>query len=127
MYINEVTQKNKISSVANQEINRNNDVDVNQFLRINTDCSFIMRVRGDSMINAGITSGDMVIADKSIKPVSGNIVIAELNEKLTIKRLFDNGEKTLLLPENEKYESLEISESDSFIIWGVVTQNIKNV
>ncbi len=86
-----------------------------------------MKVKGNSMQNAGIYSGDMVIADKSIKPKSGDIVIAEINNKLTIKRLLISDKKLILKPENEFYNDIIVSESDIFFIWGVVTQNIKGI
>jgi DNA polymerase V len=127
MYINEVTEKNGISSALSQKKNENKEVDLNNFLRVKSESSFLMKVRGDSMLNAGISSGDMIIADKSIKPKSGDIVIAELNGKLTIKRYFDNGKKLLLKPENEKYQNIQLTGNDSIYIWGVVTQNIKSV
>jgi DNA polymerase V len=127
MYINEVTEKNGNSSAVKQKKNENEKADLNDFLRIKSDSSFIMKVRGDSMLNAGISSGDMLIADKSIKPKSGDIVIAELNGKLTVKRLFDNGKRILLRPENKKYKSIQVANTDNMFIWGVVTQNIRSV
>jgi len=127
MYINEVTEKNGNSSAISQKKNENKEVDLNNFLRVKSESSFLMKVRGDSMLNAGISSGDLLIADKSIKPKSGDIVIAELNGKLTVKRLFDNGKRILLRPENKNYKSIQVANGDNMFIWGVVTQNIRSV
>jgi DNA polymerase V len=65
-------------------------IDLNEQLIRNKPATFFMRVKGDAMVGAGIFDGDMVIVDRSIKPVSGKIVIAVLNGDMLIRR-FEQG------------------------------------
>lgn len=86
---------------------------------------FILRVEGDSMKNAGILDGDLLLVDKSIKPVSGKIVIAAIDGELTVKRLSMTSTANWLLPENDDYPPIEIKEETDITIWGVVTSTIR--
>lgn len=86
--------------------------------------TFFVRVAGDSMVGAGIHSGDLLLVDRALKPKHGNIVIAVVNGELTVKRLHYAGERLLLVAENERYSPLEINEFTEFQIWGVVTNAI---
>lgn len=101
-------------------------VDLNEILIKNKAATFLVRALGDSMINAGIFSGDILIVDKSITPSSKNIVVAILNGEFTVKRFIKESNKILLRPENPKYHDLEISSEDDFKIWGVVSFVIHN-
>ncbi len=65
-------------------------IDLNEQLIRNKPATFLMRVSGDSMLNAGIYEGDIVIVDRSIKAASGKIVIATLNGEMLIRRLREN-------------------------------------
>ncbi len=83
--------------------------------------TFILRATGESMIEAGIFSGDMLLVDRSIKPDEGKIVIAAINGELTVKRLsFKNG-KMQLLAANPLFKPIDISGEEELVIWGVVT------
>jgi DNA polymerase V len=77
-------------------------------------------VEGDSMINAGIYENDILVVDRSIKPTDGKIVIAVVNGELTVKRLSDKPGRLCLLPENPRYNPIEITEEVELSIWGVV-------
>jgi DNA polymerase V len=101
-------------------------IDLNEILIKNKVATFLVRALGDSMVEAGIFSGDILIVDKSITPANKNIVVAILNGEFTVKRFIKNGNKILLQPENKKYRNIEISEEDDFKIWGVVTFVIHN-
>ncbi len=101
-------------------------LDLNEILIKNKASTFLVRALGDSMINAGIFSGDILIIDKSITPSSKNIVVAILNGEFTVKRFIQEKEKIILRPENLKYPDIEISSEDDFKIWGVVTFVIHN-
>jgi DNA polymerase V len=96
-------------------------LDLNSHLIHHPSSTFFVKVSGDSMINAGIQSGDMLIVDRSIKPEHGKIVIAAINGELTVKRLSKQGGQVKLLPENEQYSPIEITDEQDIIIWGVVT------
>lgn len=82
---------------------------------------FFINVEGDSMKNAKIGDGDLLIVDRALTPESGSIVLAVLNNEFTVKRLHKSQDKLFLLPENKKYAPIEITEEMDFIVWGVVT------
>lgn len=65
----------------------------------NKPATFFMKVSGNSMINAGIFDGDIVIVDRSIKPVNGKIVIAVIDGEMLIRRYEKTLNKLLLIPE----------------------------
>lgn len=95
-------------------------LDLNQQLVPHPAATFLVRATGDSMTDAGIHSGDLLIVDKSLQAQHGKIVIAALNGELTVKRLSKVGGRVQLLPENPKYKPIDISEEQDFVIWGVV-------
>jgi DNA polymerase V len=102
-------------------------LDLNQHLVKRPAATFFVRVEGDSMIGAGIHPNDLLIVDRSIKPISGKVVIAVLNGELTVKRLKIQKEKITLMAENERYSPIIIDETMEFNIWGVVTNVIHAV
>lgn len=82
--------------------------------------TFFVIASGDSMSDAGIFSGDMLIVDKSLEPVHGSIVIAAIDGELTVKRLSRKDERVQLIPENARYQPIDITQDQSLVIWGVV-------
>ncbi len=87
--------------------------------------TFLLRVRGDSMIGAGIDDGDLLFVDRSIEPRHKKIVAASINGQVTVKRLHKLKDKISLLPENKRYAPIEIKRTDDFTIYGVVTKALK--
>lgn len=102
-------------------------LDLNQYLIKHPAATFFLRVTGDSMTEAGIHSGDLLIVDRSLEPSDGTIVIAVLDGELTVKQLERRKGTLRLLPANKNYEPLEVSELQSFEIWGVVTNVIHSL
>ena len=97
-------------------------IDLNEQLVRNKPATFFMRVRGDAMVGAGIHDGDIVIVDRSLKAVSGKVVIAILNGEMLIRRLEKTFNKIRLVPETGKLSAIEVDTSCiEFSIWGVVT------
>jgi DNA polymerase V len=96
-------------------------IDLNEYLIRNKPATFFMRVRGDAMINAGIHDGDVVIVDRSIKPMSGKVIIATLNGEMLIRRFDKTFNKIKLIPETSKLASIDIDPYAEFSVWGVVT------
>jgi len=90
-------------------------IDLNKQLVKHPTATFLVRVVGDSMINAGIRADDILIVDRSIEPRSGQIVVAAINGELTVKRYHKTDEGVFLLPENESY-FLFINHADEFDI-----------
>ena len=102
-------------------------LDLNSHLVKHPAATFFVKARGDSMIDAGITSGDMLVVDRSIDATHGKIVIAALNGELTVKRLSRQAGRLQLLPENKRYKPIEITEEEELVIWGVVTHVIHSM
>ena len=100
-------------------------IDLNEQLIRNKPATFFMRVTGNSMINACIHDGDIVIVDKSIKAVSGKIVIAVIDGEMIIRRLEKTMNRVRLVPETPKLSTIEVGEYSDVVIWGVVTYVIK--
>jgi DNA polymerase V len=65
--------------------------------------------------------GDLLLVDRSIEQRNGRIVIASLHGEFTLKRLWQDRCQIELRPENENYESIQVTVDDAFAIWGVVT------
>jgi DNA polymerase V len=102
-------------------------LDLNDFLIRNPSATFFVRVTGDSMIDAGIYSGDILVVDRSLNPKNSSIVIAVIDGELVVKRLGMQKNKLYLLPENRKYEPIEITQEMNFEVWGIVTTVIHSV
>jgi len=97
-------------------------IDLNEQLIRNKPATFFMRVSSDAMKEAGIYNGDVVIVDRSIKAVSGKVVIATLNGEMLIRRLEKIKDNVQLLTESNKLSPINIDSScEEFAIWGVVT------
>jgi SOS regulatory protein LexA len=89
----------------------------------NKEASFLLKVSGDSMINAGILPGDMVIIDKGLTPKSGDIVIAQVDGEWTMKFLRKRKDDVVLVPANPKYQP--IRPKTELKISGVVTAVVR--
>lgn len=101
-----------------------NILDLNSYLITHPASTYLLRVKGDSMLNAGILNNDILIVDRSITAENNSIVIAALDGEFTVKRLIKKDNKVLLRPENENYEDIVIKEGAELEIWGVVIHSI---
>lgn len=102
-------------------------LDLNTHLIQHPAATFFVRASGDSMKNAGIQSGDILIVDRSLEATHGKIVIAAVNGELTVKRLSHQNGKVQLVAENPSYKTIHITEAQDLMIWGVVTCVIHQV
>lgn len=102
-------------------------IDLNKELVKHPYATFYGRVRGDSMINAGLSDGDLLIIDKSLEPQDGKIAVCFIDGEFTVKRIKLDKNSLWLMPENKKYSPLKVTEDNEFVIWGVVTSVIKNM
>ena len=93
----------------------------------NEESTFYARVSGDSMIEAGLDDGDLIIIDRSLDPENGKIAICFVDGEFTVKRIKKEKNKLFLMPQNKKYKPIEIKEENELIIWGVVEYVIKKV
>lgn len=96
-------------------------LDLNEYLIKRPVSTYYLRVDGDSMIQAGITSGDLVVVDKSLEAKSGDIVVAAVDGEFTLKRLKKQGREVWLMPENPAYSPIALHEATDTALWGVVT------
>src|SRR5271165_4506342 len=107
-------------------------IDLNRYLVQHPAATFPVRVDGDSMTGAGIYPGDIAIVDRSlvdsdVKAMHNKIVLAVLDGEFTIKRLSVKGKTVLLVPENDKYDPIAITEASDFTVWGVVKYSIRHL
>ena len=102
-------------------------LDLNQLLIHNKSATFFLRVKGDSMLNAGIHDGDIIVVDRSIEPADRAVVVAVVDGELTVKRLVMRNGITELHAENPKYAPIRFKEGQELTIWGVVTSSIHGV
>src|ERR1700754_4028562 len=97
-------------------------IDLNEQLIRNKPATFLMKVSGDAMVDAGIYNGDIVIVDRSVKATNGKIIIATLNGEMLIRRLEKTFNKIRLIPETTQLSPIEVDVSGAdFSVWGVVT------
>ena len=101
---------------------RSQDIDLLRMLCPNPEASYLIRVDGNSMIDAGIYSGDIIIVDKSNRtPSSTEVAVCELNGEYTLKRFVKRDGEGWLVPANPNYPEIKVTEDDTFSIWGTVT------
>lgn len=100
-------------------------IDLNNELIRHPASTFYGRVKGDSMIDAGVNDGDILIIDKSLEPKNGDMAVCFIDGEFTIKYI--KIEKTViwLVPANEHYKPIKVTEENDFLIWGIVTYSIK--
>ena len=100
------------------------NIDLNEHLISNPFSTFFLRVKGDSMINAGIKDKDLIIVDKSLTARPGNIIIAMIDGEFTIKRLSIKNNELYLKSENHNYPDFRFKNHIDVQIWGVVIYSI---
>ena len=93
----------------------------------NKEATFYAKVSGDSMIDAGLDDGDLLVIDRSLSPENGKIAICFIDGDFTVKRIKKEKGKLYLMPENKKYEAIELKEENELIIWGIVVYVIKKL
>ena len=96
-------------------------IDLNEQLILNKPATFFVRMNGDAMTGAGISSGDVLIVDRSIKAINGKIIIAAINGDLVVRRFQQSFNHLSLVAENPKYANIELTEFSEYAAWGVVT------
>jgi DNA polymerase V len=100
-------------------------IDLNRELVRHPFATFFVRASGDSMIGAGIKPNATLVVDRAIETKSGDVVIARIGDEMCVKELFiDEEGKILLVPKNDNYKAIEITEDMDFEIWGKVVCSI---
>ena len=102
-------------------------ISLDEVLIQNKEATFFARVKGQSMIKAGLEDEDLLIIDRSIEPRDNKIAVCFLDGEFTVKRLRVKNGEVWLQPENPDYPIIKITEDNDFVIWGIVTNVIKKV
>lgn len=102
-------------------------IDLNKELVKHPSATFYGRVRGDSMIDAGVSDGDILIIDKSLNPRDGDMAVCFIDGEFTLKYIRIERKVVWLIPANDTYPSIKVTEENDFLIWGVVTYCIKKM
>ncbi|WP_194767016.1 LexA family protein [Tamlana sp. I1] len=103
------------------------NIDLNKHLIKNPSTTFYGKVKGNSMIDAGIHDGDLLIIDKSLEPRDNKIAICFVDGEFTVKRIKIEKEIIWLIAENKDYPPIKVTKDNDFIIWGIVINVIKYV
>jgi DNA polymerase V len=93
----------------------------------NKNTTFFAKVKGQSMIDAGLNDNDLLVIDRSLEPSNNKIAVCCLDGEFTVKRLRVDGNEVWLQPENPDYPIIKITEENDFMVWGIVTNVIKKV
>lgn len=101
-------------------------IDLNSLLISHPGSTYFIKVSGDSMIDAGICDGDMLVVDSSVKAEHGDIIVASLGGEFTVKQLITKP-FLHLKPMNSAHSVIEITDPDQFEIFGVVKHSIKTM
>lgn len=99
-------------------------IDLNRLLVRNPAATFLWRVGGESMRDAGIYDGDLLVVDRSLRPVDGDVVVATVLGERSLKRLRLRGKRPQLVFENRDMPAYEVPDIAEVEIWGVVICNV---
>ena len=102
-------------------------LDINEYLVRNPVSTFFFTVKGDSMQEADIFEGDILVVDRSLEPAHGHIVVAFLNGERLVKRLSIREGKVMLLAGNPAYPALILRGETELEVWGVVIGKFKRI
>ncbi len=102
-------------------------IDLNKELVKHPAATFYGRVVGDSMIDAGVEEGDILVIDKALEPRDGDMAVCFIDGEFTLKHMKFHEGGMSLVPANEKYPVIEVTEGTDFVMWGVVTYVIKKI
>ena len=100
-------------------------IDLNHYLVKNPHTTFLVRATGESMIDAGINEGDLLIVDRGIEPTNGKIVIAAIDNQFTVKFLRMKDDRLWLMPANQAFSPIAVDREKGVVILGVVMSSIQ--
>jgi DNA polymerase V len=101
-------------------------IDLNRHLIKHPSATFYGRVCGNSLKNAGIDDGDLLIIDRSMEPINGKIAVCYIDGEFTAKRINLNKNELWLMPENDAYKPIKIEKETDFLVWGIVIHVVKS-
>ncbi len=95
-------------------------LDLNKELVKHPAATFYARVKGNSMVDAGIQDGDLLVIDKALEPKEGSIAVCFLDGEFTVKRLAVRDDGVYLVAANAEFKPIRITEENDFLVWGLV-------
>lgn len=98
-----------------------NELNLKTLLVRNESSTFFVQVVGNSMIDANIYDGDVLVVDKSLSPCDKSILVCFIDGEFTVKRVSKVGKDFFLIPANPEFKPIKIEDSSDFRLWGVVT------
>lgn len=102
-------------------------ISLDKFLVKTPLATFYAKADGTSMIGAGIDDGDIMVIDRSLEPRDGKIAVCLIDGEFTVKRIKVAEDFVFLMPENDAFKPIKVTEEDKLSIWGIVTYVIKSV
>ena len=106
---------------------KNKRISLDEELIKDVNTTYYARVSGESMIGAGLDNNDLLVIDKSIPAKDGKIAVCYVDGEFTVKRLKITKECVYLMPENDNYKPIKVTQDKQLHIWGIVTYVIKKV
>lgn len=103
------------------------EISLDKVLVKNNLSTFYAKASGNSMTGAGIDHGDIMVIDRSLEPTENKIAVCCIDGEFTVKRIKIKKDGLYLIPENKDFEPIKITESNQFVVWGIVTYVIKSV
>ncbi|MDE6396133.1 MAG: translesion error-prone DNA polymerase V autoproteolytic subunit [Muribaculaceae bacterium] len=100
-------------------------IDLNREIVTHPASTFYGRVAGESMIGEGIEPDDIIVIDRSLEPMDGDLAVCCIDGDFTLKRIHLEKERVWLIPANEAFDPILVTPDNRFEIWGVVTYTIK--
>jgi DNA polymerase V len=101
-------------------------MDLVSYLVDDPEDTFLVYAAGDSMKDAGIRDGDLMLVNRRMKPSNGKIVVAAVDGAVTVKYLIVKNRKAYLMPANPAYREIPVDQEHGVVIWGVVTRSIQS-
>lgn len=104
-------------------------IDLNKEIIRHKETTFLARVSGNSLMDAGISDGDIIVIDRSLEVNDGDFVVAFIDGDFTLKEFKRDKDNhcAWLIPHNDSYSPIMVSEDNNFIVWGVLTYTIKKL
>jgi DNA polymerase V len=102
-----------------------NMLDLNQTLIKNPSATFFGRVKGESMWDAGVAPGDLLVIDKSLRYRPDALTVCFLDGEFTLKKIRREKGRLLLMPANPAYKPIPVPDEADLRVWGIVTYIIK--
>src|SRR5690606_4855882 len=99
-------------------------IDLNEYVSSYPEATFYARVTGDCMEGSGIYDGDLLVVNRSLRAMNGDVVVGILDGDFILRAYFRHGDHEYLMPDNARYKPIKRTESTQFSVWGVVQHTI---